>query len=155
MLTEVALVEVSDPFCAEPDGGADTILYWYNGVVADLGEPGLTRYEVPDPPPWNMYDPEAELWDTTPPLRILLHQLAARAALTAGVTATGLLYRHQQLLDFMNRKDRADGCEKQADGDVGGSTEDVGVGSAAAVGGGGAVSGGSEDGDAVGEPSAR
>lgn len=155
MLTEVALVEVSDPFCAEPDGGADTILYWYNGVVVDLGEPGLTPVAVPEPAPWNLYDPNEPLWDTTPPLRILLQQLAARAALTAGVTATGLLFQQQQLLDFMNGKDRADGCEEQANGDVGGSAEDVGVGSSAAVGGGGVVPGGSEDGDAVGEPSAR
>lgn len=107
MLMEVPLVEVSLPFCAESDTGADTILYWYEGVVADLGDPGLPIIAiVVEPAPWNLYDPNEPLWDTTPPLNTLLQELAVRTAERAGVTATGVLYQQAQLLDFIERQER-------------------------------------------------
>lgn len=79
---------------AQRDG--DVVLFWFEEVAREFD---LTPPVIEDPEPW--------VWDTDPPLGVLVRELAQR--LHPGEDVTGWLYTQQQLLAYMQEQDEASG----------------------------------------------
>lgn len=137
---ELPLVEADNRgIRALRDESSDTVLIWYEEIAASLGLD-----------PENLHGPVIEMpepWDTTPPLRELIQELASKRS--GGRDVTQWLYEQQHLLWYQEKE--------RSDADAGAAQADGSRLAVEASRGGGPVSGRSEDGVQVGagEPAAK
>lgn len=132
--------------CALRDEGTDTVLYWFEDLVAAHGDPAAPGPDVSfDGAPWDALPSFEELWDPTPPFAEMLKTVSAKVH-------TDLLLEVLAEVDveYEARKERGRDSSGEAV-DHGGRGADASVGASAAGGSGAPVPGGSEDGDAMGE----
>ena len=132
--------------CALRDEEGDTVLLWFEDLVAVHGDPAAPGPDVSfDEAPWAQLPGLQELWDPAPPFAEMLKTVSA-------AVHTDLLLEilAEVDVDYEARKGR-DGDSSGKAVDDGGFGADAVFGSSAAGGGGASVPGGSENGDAVGE----